>query len=223
MPLAQTVIREVMRYNAQLETFTEYDQDQTTLNKQQFANFASKYADLCRDVRRTGGKEKVSVLDDVDFQLDLLHSDRINVGYILTLLQLVVNSDDEQKCKQYEAQIHDLIGSEVSLHDKQELIKKFIEDNIPKMINGQNVQDAFAEFWDAEKEQAYQQLCEEENLKSEQMKVILDNYEFTKRLPRKEELKELPNFKVKLFERDNVFTNLLVKTRQLIEKFYVGL
>ena len=66
-------------------------------------------------------------------------------------------------------------------------------------------------------------MSEEENLKSEQMKVVLDNYEFTKRLPRKEELKELPNFKVKLFERDNVFTNLLVKTRQLIEKFYVGL
>ena len=55
------------------------------------------------------------------------------------------------------------------------------------------------------------------------MKVVLDNYEFTKRLPRKEELKELPTYKVRLFERDNVFTNLLVKTRQLIEKFYVGL
>ena len=111
----------------------------------------------------------------------------------------------------------------MGLHDKQELIKKFIEDNMPKMINGQSVQDAFAEFWDAEKEQAYQRLCEEENLKSEQMKVVLDNYEFTKRLPRKEELKELPTYKVRLFERDNVFTNLLVKTRQLIEKFYVGL
>jgi type I restriction enzyme R subunit len=36
-------------------------------------------------------------------------------------------------------------------------------------------------------------------------------------------MKELPNFKVKLFERDNVLTNLMVKTRQLIEKFYVGL
>ena len=152
-----------------------------------------------------------------------MHSDRINVGYILTLLQLVLNTDDEQKRKQYEAQIHDLIGSEVGLHDKQELIKIFIEDNMPKMLNGQSVQEAFATFWDVEKEKAYQQLCEEENLKSEQMKVVLDNYEFTKRLPRKEELKELPNFKVKLFERDNVFTNLLLKTRQLIEKFYVGL
>ena len=214
--------REVMRYNAQLQTFIEYDQNQTALDKQHFANFASKYADLCRDVRKTTKKEKVSVLDDVDFQLDLLHSDRINVGYIINLLQLAVNSDDEGKRKKYEAQVHDLIGNEVTLHDKQELIQKFIEENMPKMINGQSVQTAFAAFWDTEKEQAYQHLCQEENLKPEAMKTVLEHYEFTKRLPRKEELKDLPNYKVKLFERESIFSNLLVKTRKLIEKFYVG-
>ena len=215
--------REVMRYNAQLQTFIEYDQDQTQLDKQHFANFASKYADLCRAVRKTTKKEKVSVLDDVDFQLDLLHSDRINVGYILTLLQMAVNAETDEQRKKYEAQVHDLIGSDISLHNKQDLIQKFIEENMPKMINGQSVQTAFAQFWDAEKEQAYQYFCEQENLKPEVLKQVLDNYEFNQRLPRKEEMKELPNFKVKLFERDNVLTNLMVKTRQLIEKFYVGL
>lgn len=54
------------------------------------------------------------------------------------------------------------------------------------------------------------------------MKDVLEHYEFTQRLPRKEELEDLPNYKVKLFERENVFSNLLVKTRKLIEKFYVG-
>ena len=215
--------REVMRYNAQLQTFIEYDQDDTKLDKQHFANFASKYADLCRAIRKTTKKEKVSVLDDVDFQLDLLHSDRINVGYILTLLQMAVNAETDEQRKKYEAQVHDLIGSDISLHNKQDLIQKFIEENMPKMINGQSVQTAFAQFWDAEKEQAYQHFCEQENLKPEVLKQVLDNYEFNQRLPRKEEMKELPNFKVKLFERDNVLTNLMVKTRQLIEKFYVGL
>ena len=214
--------REVMRYNAQLQTFIEYDQDDTKLDKQHFANFASKYADLCRAIRKTTNKEKVSVLDDVDFQLDLLHSDRINVGYILTLLQMAVNAETDEQRKKYEAQVHDLIGSDISLHDKQDLIQKFIEENMPKMINGQSVQDAFAQFWDVEKEQAYQHLCEQENLKPEVLKAVLDNYEFTKRLPRKEELKDLPNYKVKLFERESVFNDLIVKTRQLIDKFYVG-
>ncbi|MCM8514036.1 type I restriction endonuclease subunit R [Acinetobacter bereziniae] len=214
--------REVMRFNAQLQSFVEYEQDETTLSKQDFANFASKYSYLCRDIRKATKKEKVSVLDDVDFQLDLLHSDRINVGYILTLLQLAVNADTDEKRKQYQAQVHDLIGSDVSLHDKQDLIQKFIDENIPKMINGQSVQEAFAQFWDIEKENAYQQLCETENLKPDIMKTVLDNYEFTKRLPRQEELKDLPNYKVGLFKRESVLNDLLAKTRRFIEKFYVG-
>ena len=61
---------------------------------------------------QTTKKEKVSVLDDVDFQLDLLHSDRINVGYIINLLQMALDSGDEAKRKKYEAQIYDLIGNE---------------------------------------------------------------------------------------------------------------
>jgi hypothetical protein len=48
-----------------------------------------------------------------------------------------------------------LIGNEVILYDKKELIQKFIKENMPKMINGQSVQTAFAQCWDAEKEQAY--------------------------------------------------------------------
>lgn len=215
--------REVMRFNAQLQTFVEYDQDQTILNKQDFADYASKYSDLCTAVRSVVQKEKVSVLDDIDFQLDLLHRDRINVGYIINLLQLAINSKSNDNRKKYEAQVHDLIGSEATLHNKQDLIKKFIDENMPKMINGQSVQSAFAEFWDVEKEQAYQNLCEKENLKPEALKKVLDHYEFTKRLPRQEELKDLPNFKVKLFERENVFSSLLVKTKQFIEKFYIGL
>lgn len=215
--------REVMRFNAQLQSFVEYDQDQTKLNKQDFANFASKYSDLCREIRKTTKKEKTSVLDDVDFQLDLLHSDRINVGYILTLLQMAVDADSEEKRKKYEAQIHDLIGGDISLHNKQDLIQKFIEENMPKMINGQSVQEVFSAFWDVERENAYQRLCSEENLKPEAMKTVLDNYEFTKRLPRQEELKDLPNFKVGIFKRESVFNDLLNKTRQFIEKFYVGL
>ena len=178
---------------------------------------------MCRDLRKTTTREKVSVLDDVDFQLDLLHSDRINVGYILNLLQLAIEAGDNDKRKKYEAQVYDLLGSEVTLHYKQELIKKFIAENLPKMINGQSVQTAFSAFWDAEKEQAYHHICEAEYLKPDVMKQVLDHYEFTQRLPRKEELKDLSNYKVKLFERDNVFSNLLIKTRQLIEKFYVGI
>ena len=58
-------------------------------------------------------------------------------------------------------------------------------------------------------------------MKPETIKNVLEYYEFSKQLLRKEELKDSPNYKVKLFERDNVFKHLLIRTQQLIEKFYV--
>lgn len=215
--------REVMRANGQLETFIEYDQNKTALDKQSFADFASKYKDLCHQVRRTSTKEKVSILDEVDFQLDLLHSDRINVGYIINLLQLAINNPDLEKRQQYQAQVSDLIEGEVSLHDKQDLIKKFIDQNIPKLITGQNVQDAFKVFWDIEKEQAYQHLCEQENIDSDEFKKVLQRYEFTQRLPERNDILKLPTTAPKLRERQSVLNHLVGKTKAFIEKFYRGI
>lgn len=193
--------REVMRANGQLETFVEYNQNNTALNKQDFADFASKYQDLCHQIRKTSTKEKVSILDDVDFQLDLLHRDRINVGYIINLLQLAIDNPNVDKRQQYQAQVNDLIEGEVSLHDKQDLIKKFITQNMPKLITGQNVQDAFKVFWDTEKEQAYQHMCQEEHLNLDEFKKVLKQYEFTKRMPERNDITKLPSTPPKLKER----------------------
>jgi len=63
----------------------------------------------------------------------------------------------------------------------------------------------------------------EENLKVETMQKVIQNYEYTKRLPRKDELKDLPNYKVGLFNRDTVLNKLMIQTHQLIERFYMGL
>lgn len=215
--------RTVMRYNAQLQSFVEYDQDQTSLGKQNFADFASKYSDLCRAVKTTTQKDKVSVLDDVDFQLELLHSDRINVGYILSLLQMAVNSQNTTQRQQYEAQVHDLVAGEVTLHDKQDLIQKFIQENMPTLITGQSVQEAFAEYWDIEKEQAYKHLCEQEQLKADVFRQVLDNYEFTRRMPNHEDVSALPLNRPKLSERKNIMNNLIAKTQAFIQRFYQGL
>ena len=215
--------RDVMRLHTQLQTFSEYDQDNTGLDKQEFANYASKYSDLKNGLTTGGDKSKTSILEDIDFQLDLLHSDRVNVGYIVKLLQLAKNSKDKNQQQQYRKQVQDILNNDITLYDKQELIQKFIDENLPKMPNGQTVEEAFKHFWDVEKEAAYQKMCVEENLKVETMQKVIQNYEYTKRLPRKDELKDLPNYKVGLFNRDTVLNKLMIQTHQLIERFYMGL
>ncbi|MDY6457137.1 type I restriction endonuclease subunit R [Acinetobacter faecalis] len=215
--------REVMRINAQLENFVEYDQDDTALDKAAFQSHTSQYKYLYNNVRIVQPKDKVSVLNDVNFQLELIHRDTVNVGYILNLLQSVVNNKDPEKKKQYRAQVQDIISTNHNLYDKQELIQKFIDENIPRMANGQSVEEAFSAFWDVEKEKALDELCQQESLKPEVMKAVLGQYEYTKRLPSREDVKDLPITRPKISERKSLMNTLVLKTRNFIDKFYHGL
>ncbi len=54
--------------------------------EQQFEDYKSKYFDLHEKVKQGNDKEKVSILEYVDFELELIHRDEINVTYILKLL-----------------------------------------------------------------------------------------------------------------------------------------
>ena len=215
--------REVMRINAQLENFVEYDQDDTDLNKAEFQKHTSQYKYLYTNTRVVQPKDKVSVLNDVNFQLELIHKDTINVGYILNLLQSAVNNTDQKQKQKYRAQVQDLLENNHTLYDKQELIQKFLDENIPRMITGQSVEEAFAQFWDVEKERAIDELCQKEAIKPEVFKQVIGKYEYTKRLPSREDVTDLPITRPKISERKTLMNTLVVKTRQFIDKFYTGL
>ena len=215
--------REVMRINAQLENFVEYDQDDTDLNKAEFQKHTSQYKYLYTNTRVVQPKDKVSVLNDVNFQLELIHKDTINVGYILNLLQSAVNNTDQKQKQKYHAQVQDLLENNHTLYDKQELIQKFLDENIPRMITGQSVEEAFAQFWDVEKERAIDELCQKEAIKPEVFKQVIGKYEYTKRLPSREDVTDLPITRPKISERKTLMNTLVVKTRQFIDKFYTGL
>src|SRR6185312_12585822 len=91
--------RNLMRINNQLVTFADYDFTQLAITGQEFEDYKSKYLDLYDKVRTTTAKEKVSILDDVDFEVELIHRDEINVRYILQLLAIYHRASDREKEK----------------------------------------------------------------------------------------------------------------------------
>ncbi|TQM51767.1 type I restriction and modification enzyme subunit R-like protein [Arcticibacter tournemirensis] len=61
---------------------------------------------------------------------ELIHRDQINVVYILKLLTRLKTANPSDAEKQRKI-IIDLLGSEVTLRSKRELIEKFIQENLP--------------------------------------------------------------------------------------------
>jgi type I restriction enzyme, R subunit len=84
--------RELMRVLNVLKTFTQFTFDDLSMSEQSFADYKSKYLDLYDRVKRDHQKEKVSILNDIDFELELIHRDEINVTYILKLLARLKDS-----------------------------------------------------------------------------------------------------------------------------------
>jgi type I restriction enzyme R subunit len=78
--------RKLMRAINVLQSYTDFDWEDLLIDEQEFVDYKSKYLDLYEKVKRDNEKQKTSILDDIDFELELIHRDQINVAYILKLL-----------------------------------------------------------------------------------------------------------------------------------------
>lgn len=84
-----TKFRELMRLKNVLTTFAEFKDADRTAEPQKFEDQEEQVLDLHDAVKKPKDPEKTSVLEDVDFELSLIHRDEINVAYILNLLVLL--------------------------------------------------------------------------------------------------------------------------------------
>src|SRR5690606_21455541 len=123
--------RELMRVKNVLSTFTEFNYDDLGMDEQTFENYKSKYLDLYDTIKSENQKEKVSILNDIDFELELIRRDEINVAYILTLLAKLTESSKPEEKEQQKKKISEMLETEIQLRSKNELIEKFIEENLP--------------------------------------------------------------------------------------------
>ena len=213
--------REIIRVKNILDGFSDFKWSDLNMGNQEFEDYKSKYLDMYEEIGgNTGdGKEKVSILEDVDFELELIHKDEINVSYILKLLAIYKNADEKDKQKHKE-NINNIINGNASLRSKRELIKKFINENLMQISDDNSIDDEFDKFLDVEKTTAFKKLCEEENLNCEEVQKVVDTYLYDERKPLTSDIAKTLNFKPKLLERKKVVPMVLEKIVKFIDKFF---
>lgn len=214
--------RELMRIKNVLDTFTEFSYEDLQMDEQTFANYKSKYLDLYEKVKSDHQKEKVSILNDIDFELELIRKDEINVAYILNLLAQLYGAKAKDQKQQRKA-ISDMLASDTQLRSKKELIERFIEENLPLITNSDNIEDAFEAFWTLEKKKAINQLSKEENLKYSDLVTTVSNYLFTQKEPLRDEVIALMNERPNLKERASVSKRIVRKIVEFVETFIEGM
>ncbi|HAO07826.1 MAG TPA: deoxyribonuclease HsdR, partial [Chryseobacterium sp.] len=214
--------REIMRLRNVLGTFADFTWDDLAMAEQRFNDYKSKYLDLFDKVKTNNLKEKVSILNDVDFELELIHRDEINVAYILQLLAKLKESTGEENIKQKKA-IVDLLSGETTLRSKRELIEKFIEENLPNITDVDNIPSEFENYWTVEQQKSFEDICTREQLDSEKLNTIIKNFIFTERLPLPDEIINTLHIKPKLLERKKIVKRVMDKIVGFVETFMTGM
>jgi len=214
--------RELMRVKNVLGTFTEFSFEDLGMDEQTFENYKSKYLDLYDTIKSETQKEKVSILNDIDFELELIRRDEINVTYILTLLAKLHDSEPKEKEDQRKA-ISDILASETQLRSKKELIEKFIEENLPLITDSELVANEFESFWTVEKKKAILKLAKEENLDYQKLVDLVSNYLFTEKEPLRDEIIAVMNERPSLRERATSSDRILGKIKDFVETFIDGM
>lgn len=213
--------RELIRIRNVLNCFTEFSFDDLAMDEQCFDDYKSKYLDLYDKVKTNRQKEKVSILDDIDFELELIHRDEINVSYIIALLRNMHSAKPEEQEKERE-KIIKILETEAQLHSKKELIERFIAEHFPEIPKEGDVGAVFEQYWTEEKHKAIQALSKEEGLDMDGLRELIGDYLFTEKVPLPDAVITIAHTKPKLRERLPFVERITEKIISFIETFIDG-
>ena len=215
--------RQLMRIKNILNAFSDFKWEDLAMNEQLFEDYKSKYLDLWQKVKSDTEKEKVSILEDVDFELELIHRDEINVNYIIQLL-IKLKSDTQKDVTKTEQEIANLLNTEVNLRSKRELIQQFIDENLPAIEDTDDIPEAFEVYWNEEQKKAFNTLVQKENLSAEKTQKLIENYLYAEREPLRDEVLDLiEGEKPSVLKRKKLGDKILKQIVEFVETFINGI
>ena len=213
--------REVIRVKNVLDCFTQFDFSTLPIDEQTFADYRSKYLDLYDKVRSEKEKEKVSILDDIDFEIELISRDKINVSYIINLLRDMQSRPPKDQAKARKT-IMDVLDTEAQLRSKKELIERFIAEHFANLSPSGDVGEEFDAYWEAEKQKALEAMSVEEGLKREGLDQVVASYLFTEKTPMRDDVINIMEKRPALRERRSVADRVIEKVKSFVETFIDG-
>lgn len=238
--------RDVIKKHAEIQVYDEFEEDAADLGmtEQQFMDFRSKYLDIydtfaggCKpsEENQTPDEDTESTktstesgIDDIDFCLELLHSDIINVTYILELIaDLNPYSADYKEKRTY---IIDTMIKDAELRNKAKLIDGFIQQNVDddrdnfmarkqKFDGTSDLEERLNNYITTERNNAVDKLAKEEGLDVSVLNHYLSEYDYLQKEQPEIIQEALKEKHLGLIKRRKTLTRILDRLQSIIRTF----
>lgn len=166
-----------------LKTFIEFEFEEGVIgiSEQDYEDFKSKYLDIYEDTKNTRtGTEQSSILEDIDFNIELIQTDRINFDYIMNLIRNIDFENESQKKKDIDSINKELDRTDNPLLKKKvKLIKAFLEESMPHITSKDNVDNEYSNFENRKRKEEIDEFAKENEISSDMVEMIIAEYDFT--------------------------------------------
>ena len=233
--------REIIRKHAEIQVYEDYDPSDPNLfmSEQEFLDFQSKYLDITVGVINPTSDKTSQVaegeipygndqeLEDIDFCLELLHSDVINVAYILALIADL--NPDEADYQDKRKNIIDTMIRDAELRGKSKLIDDFIRENVDDDTDGFkqakadgtiDLESRLNDYIALSRSNAIHDLAKDEGIEEESLVKFVDEYNDLHREKPEIIQRAIKSKKgLKLLERTRLQQRILDRLREIINTY----
>ncbi|QQN54033.1 type I restriction endonuclease subunit R [Staphylococcus pasteuri] len=159
----------------------EFTSSSVGIEEQDFEDYKSKYFAIYDQVKPLkNDKNKVSILNDIDFEIEILRNDTINVSYIMDLVRQIDLTDKAEQQRNRE-QIRRILDTadDPKLRLKRDLIKEFMDKIIPDLSEDENLDEAYITFENAKKEEEFNNFAGQKSIDEDMLKSITSEFEYS--------------------------------------------
>ncbi|MDQ1005428.1 type I restriction enzyme R subunit [Neobacillus niacini] len=172
--------KNMTKFLQKLQSFSDFkfDESQLQISEQTYEDFKSKYFKIVERVKRE--VEKESILHDIDFELELMHTDRINVSYIINLIANLTMDDKMSRDNEIRFIKQELDhASDPKLRLKVELIKNFLDKVAPTLQSNDSIIDAYNRYEAEMSEKELTEFAKQVEIKDTVLREQVATYEYS--------------------------------------------
>jgi type I restriction enzyme R subunit len=173
--------RALMRVHNKIRVYDdfEWDQFEGEFTNQDLEDFQGKYYTAYDHLKAEPDGEVGSVLDDIDFEIELLQTDTINVQYIVGLIK-AINLDSAENRKADVDKIRRLLtnADNDQLKSKVDLLTKFLDEEVPHLQKGADLGNALNAFMEESRKAAIEGFSKSNALPEDFVNEQIDEYNF---------------------------------------------
>lgn len=233
--------REIIKKRAEIQIYEDFDNDDPglVLSEQDYNDYRSKYLDMTvgfikpedeNDDMLHDGQQEIQYgdqsIEDIDFCLELLHSDVVNVAYILSLISDLNPSDEDYEKKRQE--ILDTMIKDATMRKKTLLIDSFIKQEVDNDKEGfrrakadgtMDLEGRLQRYILKMKNKAVQDLAADEGVEEEALCNFIAEYDYLGREKPEIIQEAVRKTKMGLMLRSAKVKRILERMREIIDLF----